>query len=452
MLIFIFLRPLKKYQMKKTFFCLLIAFAGSATSCSDNKPASAALIETTMVSSATHPYFIHLSDIHLDSYSSHTDYKKDTGTDLWKITCEKLDSILGSPKPPQFVLYTGDLPAHNTTQGTTTSNCTGESEHKQTSAHLVNVKTLVNSLYNLFEKYEQIPFFYLPGNNDGLYCDYCSFNDNQQGTLLSHLPQDSMPAIHADASCGTPPCLLDRNLSTGYYAAQVMPGLRLLSLNSIIFGRTYIERDGICQEYAGNRQIGWLRGQLNSARNAGDKVYIAMHIPPGIDIYSQNQMWANLPAQNPWTNQFLGMVDSNQHSIAGIFFGHTHMDEVRRLYNMDGTKITEAAISAPGISPIHSNNPGFKLVYFDPASKDMLDFVTYYTTPGASTYGNANYSFSSTFGSRPGAGQSITDCLKNMQIQSVDDAMNTIYMVKSKRAGANTKGGIEVKPVLVSTQ
>lgn len=65
---------------------MLIAFVGNAIGCSDNIPASAALIETTMVLSATHPYFIHLSDIHLDSYSSHTDYKKDTGTDLWKST------------------------------------------------------------------------------------------------------------------------------------------------------------------------------------------------------------------------------------------------------------------------------------------------------------------------------------------------------------------------------
>lgn len=438
--------------MKKTSLYLLIAFVGSATGCTDNKPASAALIETTIVGAATHPYFIHLSDIHLDSYSSHTEYKTDTGTDLWKITYEKLDSILGSPKPPQFVIYTGDLPAHNTTRGTTTSTCTGESEGKQTSAHLVNVKTLINSIYDLFSKYGHIPFFYLPGNNDGLYCDYCSFDDKQQGTFLSQMPKDSLPAIHADASCGNPPCLLEQHLSSGYYAARLMPGLRLLSLNSIIFGSTYIERDGICQIDAGNRQISWLRGQLKSASHAGDKVYIAMHIPPGVDAYSNHQMWASLPAQNPWTNQFLGMVDSNQSTVAGILFGHTHMDEVRRLYNLDGTEITEVAISAPGISPIHKNNPGFKLVYFDPASKDLLDFETCYTTPGASTYGNASYRFSSTYGSRPGSGQSIADCLKSMQIQSIDEAMNTIYMVKSKTASSSTITGIEVKPVSNTSQ
>ncbi len=433
--------------MKKTPSCFFVWMFMCLVACTNNDPKPSTPTSAPLVTAASNPYFIHLSDIHLDSYSNDTDYSEDTGTDLWKITYEKLDSILGSPKPPQFVLYTGDLSAHNTTQGQTRSHCTDKKEGTQTSAHLVNVKTLVNSLYDLFKKYKHIPFFYLPGNNDGLCCDYCSFNDNRQGTFLAQLPQDSLPAIHADAACGNPPCLLDQHLSTGYYAARVMPGLRLISLNSIIFGSTYIERDGVCQEVAGNKQMTWLREQLSSASKNSEKVYIAMHIPPGVDAYSGRQMWASLPAQNPWTNQFLGLADSNQTTIAGILFGHTHMDEVRRLYSPDGTDITEVAISAPGISPIHNNNPGFKLVYFDPASKELMDFVTCYTTPGASTYGNASYTFSSTYGCGPGSGKSMADCLKNMQLQTIDDAMNTIYLVKRKPAGGSTIGGIEVMAV-----
>lgn len=424
---------------------LWLLFASGCSNNPSNKPAAAS---ETMLAATPPPYFIHLSDIHLDSYSQNTYYGTDTGMDLWNITYQKLDSILGSATPPQFVVYTGDLPAHNTTQGATQSDCNGESGKTQTSAHLVNVKTLVGSIFALFKKYPDIPFFYLPGNNDGLRCDYCSFDDVQQGIFLTQMAQDSLPAIHADANCGNPPCIVDSQISAGYYSALAMPGLRLILLNSVIFGKKYIERDSICQLDAGNRQMTWLRGQLASASKNGEKVYLAMHIPPGMDAHSGHPTWANISGQTPWLNQFLGMVDSNQSTISGILYGHTHMDELRRLYNLSQTQITEIAISAPGISPVDGNNPGFKLVYFDPASKELLDFVTCYTTPGSTVFGDATYRFSSTFGFQPGPGKFIADSLKNMPLQTIDQAMNTIYLVKRKTASSkSTMSGIEVVPV-----
>ncbi len=439
--------------MKKTLFYLLWLLP--AFGCVNNSPAPPPTVLPELVSSSTPSYFIHISDVHLDASSSSTQYGEDTGMDLWKITYNKLDSLLGSPAPPQFVLFTGDLPKHNTTSGTTTSQCNPQqTEGEQDSDHLQNITTLINSLYTMFQKHQDIPFFYLPGNNDGLRCDYCSFDDDKEGTWMDLFPQDSLPAMNAAGNCGKSPCVLDHHLSKGYYSAKIMSGLRLIALNSIIFGGKYIVRDKICQEDAGNEQMDWLREQLADAAKKNDKVYLAMHIPPGIDAHKYGkdpsqkkaQMWANLPAGNPWINQFLAVVDSNQQTIAGILYGHTHMDEVRRLYNPAGTQVTEAAVSAPGISLIHSNNPGFKLVYFDSKSKELTDFVTCYTTPGVSTYGDSTYRFSSVFGGA--AGLTLYDRLKNMPLQTLDSAMNTIYLVKSPAAHVsqkNTIGGIEVK-------
>ena len=433
--------------MKKTPSCFFVWMSMCLVACTNNDPKPATPTSAPLVTTVSHPYFIHLSDIHLDSYSDATSYGEDTGMDLWEITYQKLDSILNSAAPPQFVLYTGDLPAHDESgQTTTRSQCGDQHAYAQDSTHTQNIKVLLKSLYALFVQHRKIPFFYLPGNNDGLRCDYCSFNDNSEGTLISLFPQDSLPAIHADDNCGAPPCILDKNLSMGYYAARVMPGLRLVALNSIIFGHKYIVRDKICQEDAGNQQMTWLRAQLADASKAGEKVYLAMHIPPGIDAHSQSPMWARLPARNPWLNQFLSLLNDNQATVTGIMFGHTHMDEVRRLYDPQGTNITEVAISAPGISPIHNNNPGFKLVYFDPASKELTDFLTCYTTPGAGTYGHAGYRFSSTFGA--GNAKTIYECLKSMEINTLDSAMNTIYLVKKKTASSSsTIGGIEVRTV-----
>ena len=52
----------------------------------------------------------------------------------------------------------------------------------------------------------------------------------------------------------------------------------------------------------------------------------------------------------------------------------------------------------PGVTPIHDNNPGFKLVSYDATSKELMDFTTYYTIPSSSVWGDASYSFNTNFG------------------------------------------------------
>ena len=114
----------------------------------------------------------------------------------------------------------------------------------------------------------------------------------------------------------------------------------------------------------------WLGDKLKQAKADGDKVYLAMHIPPGKDAFAVASMsgnpnlWAILPdSKNSWYNQFIKLTTTYSSNICGIFYGHTHEDELRRLYDSTGTKITSVAISCPGVSANHYNNPGFKLMH-----------------------------------------------------------------------------------------
>ena len=91
-----------------------------------------------------------------------------------------------------------------------------------------------------------------------------------------------------------------------------------------------------------------LSTELVAARLSGEKVLIIMHIPPGKNAYAvahnrtPTQMWAQLPLpNNNWMHQFLTLMKQYQSEITGILYGHTHMDEVRRLYDVDGVNITE---------------------------------------------------------------------------------------------------------------
>ena len=411
--------------------------------CSNDNPQQQTLVVEPSSVAASAPFFLHIADIHLDTAFVSTSYGTDSGNDLWAITCQKLDSIIGDKSnPPQFVLCTGDLPAHSNPS----SGC-GSTSGQDAGDHVGNIGVVMDSIHALFSRHKKVPFFYLPGNNDGLDGDYYSFSDSRQGSLISKFPLDGFPAINVNALNSKAPCLLDTSaFSMGYYTAKPVTGLRLIALNSVIFGQKYHEEDGISHTQAGDTQMTWLTAQLKAAAVAGDKVYIAMHIPPGIDAHGGSAMWFNKNS-NSWLNQFLALTSTYQTTITGILFGHTHMDEIRLLYSSTSQQTpVETAISAPSISPYHCNNPGFKLDYYDSKSFELTDFVTCYTTPGAAFYGNSSYRFSSVFGVQ---GKTIYDCLKNMNTDMINNKMDGIYYVYSPNATANpakTKNALIVRP------
>lgn len=393
------------------------------------------------------PYFIHLSDVHLDSFSTSTDYGKDTGMELWGNTKSRLEQILGSDPAPSFVVYTGDLPAHYECG---VSSC--YLAPKDRAAHNTNISTILSEMRALVDG-NGIPLLYMPGNNDALAGDYYSFADKNQETPFTLVtdPEIPYPAVNSNVPCGNPPCMVsDPHPTMGYYSSRPVMGLRVIALNSIILGRKYFEVDGVSQLDAGNQQMTWLGEQLADAAAANEKVYIAMHIPPGKDAYAVSKdkddtnMWAELPsAENSWEDQFLNMVAAHKDIIAGMLYGHTHMDELRRLYDAEGNAITEVAISAPGITPNHYNNPGFKTVAYDEGSKEILDFVTHYTTPGAAEFGEETYQFSKIFGC--GEGTTLFECLSAMSLEDVNTHMDEIFTVMHGAPTYGTASGIEVK-------
>lgn len=418
------------------FFFLLLS------ACSENPPKPVEQV-TTSLAVSYQPYFIHLSDIHLSLPFDTTIYGGDTGPDLWKITCSKLDSMLGDKvNPPKFVLCTGDLPAHSNPDSGECGPASGNSGD-----HVDNIGAVMDSLHALFARHPNVPFFYVVGNNDGLDGDYYSFTDSKAGSLLTKFPADHFPALNMSTTAGTAPCVLDSSqYSMGYYAAQPVKGLRLLALNTVILGKKYNVANGISQSAAGDAEISWLTAQLQAAASAGDKVYLSMHIPPGIDAHNGKPMWST-KNNDQWLDQFLPLLKTYQNTISGILYGHTHMDELRLLYDSSDLKTpVEIGISAPAISPYHCNNPGFKMVYFQTSDFELTDFTTCYSTPGAAYFGNNTYKFSDVFGC---SGGTIYNCLKNMNIDTINRRMDQIYYVKSPNGNANplkTRSAIAVVP------
>lgn len=414
-------------------------------------PALAALILLTAIAcdepkkdpppAAKHlPTFLFLSDVHLDSFSDSTEYGSDTGMQLWKRFLAKTDSLLSDSAAPDFIVYTGDLPAHYAWDSTAYLPPADRGTHNQ------NLSTILSGLRTIADKHHK-PLFYMPGNNDGLAGDYYSFADSMQQTPFALVPdpQNPYPALNINSGSDKAPCIVSAPHPTmGYYSCRPVPGLRMLALNTVIYSKHFTAVDGTKQLSDGNEQMAWIAAQLAEAAAQNEKVYIAMHIPPGTDAYSMKPMWTTLDGQKTsWDNQFLALVNKYQSTISGILYGHTHMDEVRRLYDSTNTKITKVAISCPGVTPQHNNNPGFKIVEYDPTSKELMNFTTYHTTLNGPFWGKSTYTFSAAFGAAPEA--SIFDRLSKMSLTSVDSSMNTIFTVKNGAPSYNTQGGIEVK-------
>lgn len=389
--------------------------------------------------------FLFLSDVHLNTFSDSTTYGIDTGLELWKAFIAKVDVLLSGNNAPKFIVYTGDLPAHYQCAET----CVIPEDQRQN--HNQNLAAILSGLRDVATKHKKA-LFYLPGNNDGIAGDYTSFADEQNNTPFTLIPETKNPYPVPNSKPGAvPPCIVSNPHPTmGYYSANPIAGLRIIALNTVIYSKSFIAVDGSNQVTDGNMQMKWLSQQLTDAARKNEKVYIAMHIPPGTDAYKYDQypvgatMWAPLPdTTNTWLKQFLGIVAANKQTIAGILYGHTHMDELRRLYDPAGKQITEVAISCPGVTPQHYNNPGFKIVQYDALSKELLDFTTYYTVPSATTWGNNTYSFNKTFGFS--SNNTLYKNISSATLSSLNTNLNKIFTVMNGAAGYNIQPGIEVK-------
>lgn len=451
-------------------------------------------------SDSTAPSFLLISDIHLhgeDDQSPDITKNSDSGKDLWDSAENKIRSVLSGqtdfPKP-KFILYLGDLPWH-----------AKDNDPAQISDAMENAGQVLKDLRLLAEKAD-IPLLYVPGNNDSEDGDYAPFSQH----IFRKDPGGAgrWPLINAalsDTTAWNLGCYSTLPLATLRHGQQTGP--LVLVLNSNIFTARYGQTTGKERQTAdAQRELDWLNAQLHAAAAHHRRVLIAMHVPPGKDGYlkaaanretctgnfkdlwdpsirvqpripvpSANRAQSPLRPQtstgvNPSTrplkevsalspqNVFLDLVDAYRHSIIGIVSSHTHMDGIRLLKDRNEDRISALLISAPGIAPGHGNNPGFKLVRYDPVNYQLTDFITlyndFYPDRIVKTWGDLSYSFrqalhagtentasgTGTTTSRPTVGKSATgtstpasmvDRIRRLPDDSLRAAVNSIYTVRN---------------------
>lgn len=217
-----------------------------------------------------------------------------------------------------------------------------------------------------------VPIYPSIGNNDSGCDDYGMDTQFQQSAARSW-------ARFAQRG-GRAPGFVAAFDSGGYYTARPpRANATLVVLNDIYWSRSY---DADCGPDRGARELQWLRGVLQSARAANRRVWLASHIPPGVDIYSSLKHPSEPTMM--FTPQYVAAFDSLVRAYADVITlhltGHTHMAEFR-VYETAGGGVPDVGV--PAVSPVFGNNPGFVSMRLD-ASGNVLDYTAYaFTATGS---------------------------------------------------------------------
>ncbi|XP_065062750.1 sphingomyelin phosphodiesterase-like [Rhopilema esculentum] len=260
-----------------------------------------------------------------------------------------LQHIKDNHKDIDYVLWTGDVPAHN---------IWNQSRHDQVSALQFAGETLSKYFPNLkvfpcIGNHEGAPVnsFPPPFINDGHSNDWLR---KELAALWGRwLPADTQPTI----------------LKGGYYTALVRKGLRIISLNMNYCNNMNWWLMINNTDPAG--QLQWMIGVLEGAEKNNEKVHVIGHIPPGSgDCLSH------------WSWNYYEIIKRYSHVITAQFFGHTHHDEFEIFYANDDVKMpANIAYIGPSVTPYTNLNPGYRIYEVDGdyanSTQAVLDHLTY---------------------------------------------------------------------------
>jgi hypothetical protein len=313
-------------------------------------------------------------------------YGQDTN---WWLLQSALDQMRKTLPHPAFVMYTGDLLAHEFPQ--TYQRITHDSDPEHYRAFVV--KTVEFVALELRKRFPDTRILLTPGNNDE---DCGNYSVRAGGTFLGDTASLARDLARADESFASE----WRALGSYSVPHPTLAGVRILSLNSVFFSNNYhaTSFNQACATVPSNGPadlMGWLESNLTKAKQANEQVWLMFHIPPGIDGYMTTQrraiasestvpsaeiscadsivpMW--VPA---WTAQFDSLLEKFQDTVVASFAGHTHTDDFR-LVNSEGVNKAFVLVD-PAVSPVYDQNPSFRVVTFN-GDGSLANQATYYLT------------------------------------------------------------------------
>lgn len=159
----------------------------------------------------------------------------------------------------------------------------------------------------------------------------------------------------------------------GHYMIQIKPGFRVVAINSNYCARLnpWILYDTV--DPAG--QLAFLRDQLLEAETVGDRVHIIGHVPPD-----------HRECTEAWLYNYMLLMKRFKDTVTAQFYGHTHRDEFRVVYDVDDTISPDLKprnpvafqLICPSITSYSQTNPSYRIYEVDSYSYKVQNHHTYF--------------------------------------------------------------------------
>ncbi|KAF1801779.1 Metallo-dependent phosphatase-like protein [Mucor lusitanicus] len=105
-------------------------------------------------------------------------------------------------------------------------------------------------------------------------------------------------------------------LEGGYFAVDVAPGLRVLSINTMFFlKKNPLAKSCSKKSSSGHHHMKWYKQQLRKARHDNVKVYVIGHVPPSPRDFFKSCM-----------TDYMSITADYSDVVHGHFYGHLNMD------------------------------------------------------------------------------------------------------------------------------
>ena len=307
-------------------------------------------------------------DKRLASYGFETDYN------LLKYGLQAMSRACAQP---DCIIYTGDLPCHGVWQRFARFS---QSQAERNSF----LAKLVEFMGRCFRThFPRTPVYFALGNNDAYCGDY---QITPQGEYL----QDTATTFYSCflGSPGSEAAFRDDFQRLGCYSLPgPAKGLRVVTINSNYFSPRWSCQ--CCHGHPGDpvqEQLDWLESQLGAAAQAGEAVWLVMHIPPGVNARETSFLVGGdgklssvrMHITTEANARLLSILRAQAGVLRAGFAGHTHMDHFKVVTSDDRQEALAMVHITPALNPLYGGNPAFQVLTYSKSTFTPLDTRTYY--------------------------------------------------------------------------
>ncbi|XP_025421065.1 sphingomyelin phosphodiesterase isoform X2 [Sipha flava] len=277
------------------------------------------------------------------------DYRK---CDTPKRTIDNmLQHIVATHTDIDYIIWTGDLPAHDIWNQTKEE----------------NLSILKETVAQLLKMFPGIPIFPALGNHEAV-----PVNSFPPSSLVNK-PEYAIDWLYSELDTQWRrwlPGSVSRTIKRGaFYSVLVRPGFRIISLNM-----NYCNNKNwwlLINSTDPVKELQWFIYELQNAEFNGEKVHVLGHIPPG-----------HPDCLKVWSRNYYAIISRYESTITAQFFGHTHFDEFELFYDTQNLgRAVSIAYVGPSVTPYYDLNPGYRIYYVDGdrehSTRSVLDHETW---------------------------------------------------------------------------